>query len=274
MMISPPMRRAFQASYSRYATFFEIRYDFEDANIGYAGPAEITGPSPERQRHLLVDGFYKTVKWESDKDCRRVLDAYEGYLFRLEQREFEEPLEELLNYLKRDGLAYEKGRIFSLAPAAAGDVLGVISATDVSQLRLLINRMNFAVDNDPPLAVGTAKELVEACCKAVLQRAGEEFSSKDNIPQLVAKTTQALNLRPQDMPEEAKGVEAIKKVLGSLAQIVQGMAELRNEYGAGHGREPGRHPISPRHARLAAGAAATLSFFLVETVEAREASKK
>ena len=273
MMISPQMRRAFQASYSNHALFVEIRQDFGDAGIGYAGPAELPNASPTWKKHVLIDGFYETVNWDSHEDCRRVLNAYEGYLFRLEQRGFEYPLEELLNYLKRDGLAYEKGRIFSLTSAVAEDVLGVISALDVSQLQLLVNRMNFAVDNAPSLAVGTAKELVEACCKAVLRQAGEEFSSKETIPQLVAKTTKVLNLRPQDMPEEAKGAEAIKKVLGSLAQVAQGMAELRNEYGTGHGREPGRHPISPRHARLAAGAAATLSLFLAETAEEREGKK-
>jgi len=48
-----------------------------------------------------------------------------------------------------------------------------------------------------------------------------------------------------------------------------GIAELRNHYGSGHGREPTAKGLQPRHTRLAVGAAATLVTFLFETHLAR-----
>jgi hypothetical protein len=58
----------------------------------------------------------------------------------------------------------------------------------------------------------------------------------------------------------------------NLATLVQGSAELRNAYGTGHGRsqmQARRQRLTPRHARLAVGSAATLGVFLYETHEER-----
>ena len=98
---------------------------------------------------------------------------------------------------------------------------------------------------------------------------GEEIDRLEEMPQLIRRVTKALDLLPENIPEERKGVEAIRRVLGSLANIVRGMAELRNAYGSGHGREPGRGNLLTRHARLCAGAASTLVVFLMETARVR-----
>ena len=54
-------------------------------------------------------------------------------------------------------------------------------------------------------------------------------------------------------------------MLSNLNQVSQGIAELRNLYGSGHGRDGRFTGIQPRHAKLAVGAAATLGTFLMET---------
>jgi len=43
------------------------------------------------------------------------------------------------------------------------------------------------------------------------------------------------------------------------------LAELRGLYGTGHGKHGKASGLSPRHAKLAVGAAATLTTFLFET---------
>lgn len=60
----------------------------------------------------------------------------------------------------------------------------------------------------------------------------------------------------------------------NLATLVQGSAELRNAYGTGHGRSRAhaKRRLTPRHARLAVGSAATLGVFLYETHEARNSA--
>jgi hypothetical protein len=75
---------------------------------------------------------------------------------------------------------------------------------------------------------------------------------------------------PEDIPESAKGADAIKRLLGNLGQVSQGIAELRNLYGTGHGKDGTFRGLGPRHARLAVGAATTLATFLFETHESRK----
>jgi hypothetical protein len=54
--------------------------------------------------------------------------------------------------------------------------------------------------------------------------------------------------------------------------IVSGIAELRNEYGTGHGKASGQGGLGPRHARLAVGAASTLAAFLFEKYDDQRAT--
>ena len=136
---------------------------------------------------------------------------------------------------------------------------------DSSYLTQQITRMETSVERDPELAIGTAKELVETVCKTILEERGED-PAKDDLQKLVRRTAKALALLPDDINEASKGVETIRRILNSFGQITQGMAELRNLYGTGHGPSAKTNRgIQPRHARLATGAAATLASFLFET---------
>ena len=51
------------------------------------------------------------------------------------------------------------------------------------------------------------------------------------------------------------------------------MAELRNSYGSGHGKDAKFKGLSPRHARLAVGAGVTAVHFLWETFEEKHTEK-
>ena len=75
----------------------------------------------------------------------------------------------------------------------------------------------------------------------------------------------ALGLIPESVPNSAKGAETIRRLLSNLGNVAQGLGELRNLYGTGHGKTGNAKGLSPRHAKLAVGAAATLATFLLET---------
>ena len=141
---------------------------------------------------------------------------------------------------------------------------------DVPHLQQQIDRARNAIEDDPGLAIGTAKEIVETTCKTILTERGISYAPDVKIPELVKITREALKLVPDNIPESAKGSESIKKILGSLGAVAQGIGELRSLFGTGHGKEGKRKGLSPRHARLAVGAAATLSMFLLETHKERE----
>ncbi|MBB6326657.1 hypothetical protein FHS59_002285 [Algoriphagus iocasae] len=84
------------------------------------------------------------------------------------------------------------------------------------------------------------------------------------------ETTKLLKLTPNDIPNETKAASSIKQILGSLSAVVQGIAEVRNEYGSGHGKDGNFRGLQPRHAKLAVGAASTLAVYLLETYELKK----
>ena len=270
-LVSPRTRRAFQESYVGFAVLRQITADFSDAGVSYQELPD--NPVVYGERRSLVEGYYLTVDWSSRRDVRLVLNAYECHLLRLSQNSTEDAKDEarsLIANLEMDGLSYESRKIVIPQPTVVDEhIIDETLSVDVSQLHRNIDRIRNAVETDPSLAIGAAKELVEACCKAILVEMGEEIDRLEEMPQLIKRVTRALDLLPENIPEERKGVEAIRRVLGSLANIVQGMAELRNAYGSGHGREPGRGNLLTRHARLCAGAASTLVMFLMETARVR-----
>lgn len=147
---------------------------------------------------------------------------------------------------------------------SAKNIADVFNADYLSQQ---ITRLEASILHDPDLTIGTAKELVETCCKTILTDLGEPIDNTWDLAQLVKATTKQLRLTPDDIPDSAKSSRTIKRLLSNLASVTQGLAELRNSYGTGHGRNASAKGLSSRHAKLAAGAATTLAVFLFETHE-------
>lgn len=139
---------------------------------------------------------------------------------------------------------------------------------DASHLAEQIRRLEDSVEKDPSLAIGTAKELIETCCKTILSARGKEIPGTPDIPTLTKATLKELNLVPEGVPKAARGAEVIKRLLSNLSTVGQGLAELRGLYGTGHGQHGSAAGLTARHARLAVGAASTLAVFLFETHEA------
>lgn len=146
--------------------------------------------------------------------------------------------------------------------AAAREAL---TGADAGYVAQQITRMEVAVTSDPSLAIGTAKELVETCCKTILSERNIDIPKNTDLPRLVKLACKELDLTPADISDTHKASETIKRLLSNLATITQGVAELRNDYGTGHGREAKSKGLTSRHAKLAVGAASTLAVFFVET---------
>jgi len=133
-----------------------------------------------------------------------------------------------------------------------------------------INLMESSIENTPHIAIGIAKELIESCCKSILQERGIEINKKWDLLELSKETNKELQLLPVDVPDDRKASHTIKSILGSLTMVVQGINELRNDYGSGHGKKVKFQGLNPRHAKLAVGAATTLAIFLLETHEVKK----
>ena len=138
-------------------------------------------------------------------------------------------------------------------------------ALDANHLAEQIRRLEASVETDPSLAIGTAKELIETCCKTILAERGKPVAGTPDVPTLAKETFKELKLVPEGIPESARGSDVIKRLLSNLGTIANGLAELRGLYGTGHGKHGKASGLNPRHAKLAVSAAAALTTFLFQT---------
>jgi hypothetical protein len=120
---------------------------------------------------------------------------------------------------------------------------------------------------NPTNAIGLSKELIESCCKTILDELNIEWGKNDDVPQLANKTLNALNLLPVNVQETDQGAEAIRGVLGNLRAITTKLAEIRNPFGSGHGKSASFQGLETRHAKLAVGSSITFVDFIWSTYE-------
>ncbi|VDS10825.1 hypothetical protein PARHAE_04044 [Paracoccus haematequi] len=127
-----------------------------------------------------------------------------------------------------------------------------------------LRRLERIGDSEPGEAIALAKEIVESCCKLILDDRKVEYSSKAEIPDLLKLLRKELKIMPEGIEDTTKGASEIRDVLTSLGRIAHSLAPLRNAYGKGHGRGRGFKGLQPQHARLAIGAASTFVDFVLD----------
>ena len=147
----------------------------------------------------------------------------------------------------------------------------VADALDAGWMQKEIERLENAVDRDPALAIGTAKELVESCCKSILTKRGVPYSTGATLPDLTKALAKELRLVPEGISDEARGADTVRLILRNLSALTSYLAELRGLYGTGHGRDGRHRGLEPRHARLAVASAVAFIDFVTETHQARKA---
>ncbi len=204
-------------------------------------------------------------------------------------RKENEPWNEFLNIIN-DLLKHDGYEIYSVSRISGRDVYGwrtiCSNSVKTSQIKAIkeafsssyidkqIELMNGYIEENPTEAIGKAKELCESCCKTVLLKKGITVDRNWDVPRLTKETCKILKLTPDDIDDSKKASDTIKAILGNLSAITKGVAELRNPYGSGHGKESAFKSLSSRHAGLAVGAAVTFVHFIWETYLDREEISK
>ncbi len=134
----------------------------------------------------------------------------------------------------------------------------LLTQTYVSkQVRL----MNQSISENPHLALGTAKELIETCCKSILAGEGVSYDKDWDIQKLVKETNRVVDLIPFDLEHREVAKTSVAKILGGLSNIVHGVTELRNAYGSGHGHDPNFKMLDSLYIKLAVTSASELAIF-------------
>lgn len=89
---------------------------------------------------------------------------------------------------------------------------------------------------DPALSIGTAKEMLEAVAKFVLEELGMPTDGMKSFNQLFHVARERLGILPQHVDKGVPGYEQIRAIHQSSWSIAENVNELRNLQGTGHGR--------------------------------------
>jgi hypothetical protein len=144
---------------------------------------------------------------------------------------------------ERDGFIFANG-IFQPASTAPGS-FAVTRAEDLASIDDRGRRLQLLADEHPKDAVSAAKELAESVCRTVLRLTDQPAPGKTAYLVDLAKST----LKALD-EDTKKSAPVAGRCAQQLAAVVADLAELRN--------------LSPRQARLAAGAAVTFAVFVAQ----------
>ena len=99
-------------------------------------------------------------------------------------------------------------RIFAGVKAFAaftGEARKVADEMASDHVAAQITRMEASIAADPSLAIGSAKEIVESICKGILRERGMRLTGCEDLPKLVRKTRETLDLT---VAKYGRGAEA------------------------------------------------------------------
>lgn len=128
-----------------------------------------------------------------------------------------------------------------------------------------IKIMTDAMHGDTDLALGTAKELIETCCKSILKEKKIEYDKNWDLPKVFKETISQLSfvdLVSVENPEQAS--KSIKQIMSGCNNIIQGVAELRNAYGSGHGKDKDFKALPIPYVKFAVASVSDIILFLLQ----------
>jgi hypothetical protein len=161
----------------------------------------------------------------------------------------------------------------NIAPfASVGETLKELFSSDYfsAQIDIMIKMQN----ENPTEAIGKSKELIESCCKTILENNQVPIKNNSSVSELVKKTMEYLDVLTDNVTDTMGESKTIKSIIGNLHGIAGNIAELRNAYGSGHGKSASFRGLTARHAKLAVGTSITLVQYLWETYEWKKQSGK
>lgn len=217
-------------------------------------------------RRVTTQAYLEGVDWTDGRKVARFLVVAERLLHGWEP----DAVANFWRALRRDGyeLDAETGRVSRIGTRL--DLQSLSHLSDPSAILEQLERIRRAVNDDPALAVGSAKELIESTAKVVLIERGWAVNDKDDLPALARAAQEALALHPAQIGPDGSG--GIKRILGAVTTIAEGLSELRNRgHGTGHGPATARVGLRPRHAHLAVNAATTWCQLMLDTLADPEA---
>lgn len=147
--------------------------------------------------------------------------------------------------------SYPADRLFNLLDREPYKALGAVWEKAIDR-----------IDDDPAGAITSAKSLLEAACKLVLDRTSVKSKSTADLPQLYSAASKALKISPGTQTDQT-----YRSIFGSVHTILQSVGEIRNRAGDAHGNHTERFTTSISEAELAVNLTGSIVLFLLSTLE-------
>ncbi len=124
-----------------------------------------------------------------------------------------------------------------------------------------IKLMNNSIENNPHIALGISKELIETCCKYILNQAGVKVDKTWDIAKLVKITNKQIDLMPFEVDNSELAKTSVAKILSWFWTIVHWITELRNSYWTWHWHDPEFKELDEIYIKLSVSASKELVIF-------------
>ncbi len=243
----------------------EIASAFQDE--GFAPNADCAYQDSSVRREL-TQSYLEAVNWSEPTHVQRFIRVAERLLHGWEPQH----LEKFWRSLQRDGYDVDRATGQITTAGLRLSIASLARVKDPSAIREQLDRIRRAVEDDPALAVGGAKELIESTAKVVLTELGRPLDERTDLPDLARQAQLALGLHPSATSSGPDSSDGVKRILGAVTTIAIGVAELGNRgHGTGHGPVTARIGLRPRHAHLAVNAAITWCQLMLDTLTDPEA---
>ena len=201
----------------------------------------------------LLDYYEKNYEEEYIKDSDEDVFGYSRY-----NEEYSKLYTKCRSYMDR---------VLNITTPLASNAIELQDKFSSEYLSKQIDLMLKMQTENPTDAIGKAKELIESCCKTILDAKNIPWDKNWEISKLTGETLNSLDLTPNAIPDSDPVSGNIKAVLGNLRGITTKLAEIRNPYGSGHGKSASFTGLEVRHAKLAVGCSITFVTFLWDTYE-------
>ncbi len=235
--------------------------------------ASLADPQTTGQRRQEAEAFQAGIDFRSVEQSQRYLRVVAQILSDHAGEEDWKRMkrDRLLGVLRRHGIEPDEKGNLQLPPSRALGSLRLAGVPTESDIRLHIRRLE-RLEQEAEEMIGAAKDLVEAAAKYALIVLDGRVPEGQSLAALSKLVLTRLRLHPESVAPTKKGAEVMMSILGGVAKVAPGLAELRNMgYGVGHGRGERIVGIKQRHADLAARSAITYAAFVLDTLADEDA---
>lgn len=145
----------------------------------------------------------------------------------------------------------------------------ILSHKRYRPLRDLWHSAEDKIYTDPASSITSAGSLLEQSCRIILEELNVEHRRLRKMPELYAATAKSIGIHASS----AEDID-IKSLFGSIQNILQKVAEIRNRFGDAHGRSSELLAANSVHAQLAFNLATSICQFLLQSFECHLAAMK